>query len=48
MTIWLGIVYAYKGLLMVSENVLESNNMIAICSRRQPSLNILPLGKLLY
>lgn len=34
MTIWLGIVYAYKGLLMVSENILESINMIAICSRR--------------
>lgn len=43
MTIWLGIVYAYKGLLMVSENILESSNMIAICSCRQRRLNILPL-----
>ncbi len=43
MTIWLGIVYAYKGLLMVSETILESINMIAICSCRQRRLNILPL-----
>lgn len=43
MTIWLGIVYAYKGLLMVSENILESVNMNAICSRRQRHLNILTL-----
>lgn len=40
MTIWLGIVYAYKGLLMVSENILESVNTMAICSRRHRRLNV--------